>query len=95
LVVLSAVVLVAFLYYRPLRAYFDTRHALTARHAEVHGLQAQKRQLELRLAISTTPATLDLEARRLALVKPGERLFIVKGLAAWERRRMSTIRQGG
>jgi hypothetical protein len=25
------------------------------------------------------------EARRLGLVKPGERLFIVKGIAAWRK----------
>jgi hypothetical protein len=95
LVVLTAVALVAFLYYRPLRAYLDTRHALSGRRAEVHRLQAQKRALERRLTVSTSPATLELEARRLALVKPGERLFIVKGIAAWERRHSGTITGGG
>jgi septum formation initiator len=94
IVVLTAVVLVAFLYYRPLRSYLGTRDALTARRAEVRGLQAQKRQLERRLAISTSSAALDLEARRLALVKPGERLFIVKGIAAWERRRAAAKNAG-
>jgi hypothetical protein len=85
LVVVAAVVLMAFFYYRPLKAYFDTRHAL----------QAQKRRLQHRLAVSTSPDELELEARRLALVKPGERLFIVKGIAAWERRHGGSIRRGG
>jgi septum formation initiator len=95
LVVLVAAAAIAFLYYRPLRAYLDTRHALSGRHAEVHKLQAQKRGLERRLTASASPARLELEARRLALVKPGERLFIVKGIAAWEKRHRATIGRGG
>ena len=95
LVVVVAVALMAFFYYRPLRAYFDTRHALHERRAEVRGLQAQKRRLERQLAVSTSPAALDLEARQLALVKPGERLFIVKGIAVWQRRHGGSIRRGG
>jgi len=95
IVALTGLVLVAFLYYRPLRAYLDTRRALVARQAEVRGLRAQKRRLESRLTLSTSPASLELEARQLALVRPGERLFIVKGIAAWRRRHHATIRQGG
>ena len=83
--VVVAVALLAFFYYRPLHAYFDTRHSLQERRSEVRGLQAQKRRLERQLAATTSPAALDLEARQLALVKPGERLFIVKGIAAWQR----------
>ncbi len=95
LVVVVAVALMAFFYYRPLRAYLDTRHALHERRAEVQGLQAQKRRLERQLAVSTSPAALELEARQLGLVKPGERLFIVKGIAAWQRRHGGSIRRGG
>ncbi len=95
LVVVVAVALLAFFYYRPLHAYFDTRHALQERRSEVRGLQAEKRRLERQLAATTSPAALELEARRLALVKPGERLFIVKGIAAWQRRHGGSIRHGG
>jgi len=94
-VLVAAVALVAFLYYRPLRAYVDTRHSLAGRRADVRGLQAEKQRLEHELAISTSPAALELEARQLGLVKPGERLFIVKGIAAWERKHAATIRRGG
>jgi hypothetical protein len=95
LVVVVAVALLAFFYYRPLHAYFDTRHALQERRSQVRGLQAQKRRLERQLAATTSSAALELEARRLALVKPGERLFIVKGIAAWQRGHGGTIRHGG
>jgi septum formation initiator len=95
IILVAVVALVAFLYYRPLRAYLDTNRALSERRGEVRKLEAQKRALERRLTISTSPGTLELEARRLALVKPGERLFIVKGILAWERRHEATIRRGG
>ncbi len=78
--------LAAFLYYRPARTYFETRHALAKRSAEVQKLAAQKRRLERLVAASTSNAALAREARRLGLVKPGEQLFIVKGIAKWQRR---------
>lgn len=80
------IALVAFLYYRPLRAYVSTRHELAARQAEVHGLQVEKRRLERQLHTAMTPAALAREARmQLSLVKPGEQLYIVKGIDAWRR----------
>jgi cell division protein FtsB len=78
--------LVGFLYYQPARTYFETRHTLAQRSAEVEQLAAQKRRLERLVAASTSNAALAREARRLGLVKPGEQLFIVKGIAKWQRR---------
>jgi hypothetical protein len=80
-------VFVGFLYYRPLVAYLDAREALARRSAEVATLRKQKRGLEARLRAERTPEALVREARRLAYVKPGERLFIVKGIAGWRRER--------
>ena len=78
--------LVAFLYYRPARTYFETRDTLTQRSAEVQKLAAQKERLRRLVAASTSDAALAREARRLGLVKPGEQLFIVKGIAKWRHR---------
>jgi cell division protein FtsB len=89
------VAFLAFLYYRPLRAYLETRSTLDERRAEVRRLKAERTRLERRLAASTSTAALALEARRLALVKPGERLFIVKGIAAWRRAHRATLVRGG
>jgi cell division protein FtsB len=83
--VLGVVAFVAFLYYQPLRSYLETRHALAERSAEVRALDAQRQALERRLATQTSNAALLREARRLGYVKPGERLFIVKGISAWRR----------
>ena len=81
----GALCLVAFLYSRPARTYFETRSNLSAREAEVRQLQQQKAKLRRLLAASTSDAALAREARRLGLVRPGERLFIVKGIAKWQR----------
>jgi cell division protein FtsB len=91
----AGVAFLAFLYYRPLRTYLETRSTLEERRAEVRRLEAEHTQLERRLAASTSAAALALEARRLALVKPGERLFIVKGIAAWRRAHRATLGRGG
>jgi cell division protein FtsB len=84
---LAAVVLVAFLYYHPLRTYFETRSELTSRRAEVARLAAQKRELQRRLGASTSVDALAREARALGYVRPGEHLFIVKGIQAWRQAR--------
>jgi len=75
----------AFLYYRPLASYLETRSELGTRRAQVVALRAEKVRLERRLARNTSDAALAREARRIGYVKPGERLFIVKGVAAWQR----------
>jgi cell division protein FtsB len=82
---LGVVVLLALLYYRPVRAYVDTRHTLHVRSTEVRDLSTRKDQLEERLAEIRSGATLVRGARRLGLVKPGEHLFIVHGIPEWRR----------
>ena len=76
---------IAFLYSQPLRSYLSTRDALEQQSEQVRVLRAQKARLERRLADSDTPQAVTREARRLGYVEPGERLFIVKGIAAWRR----------
>ena len=62
-------------------------HAAHARGADGGGdsLTARKSQLEERLSEIQRGATLVRGARRLGLVKPGEHLFIVQGIAEWRR----------
>ena len=92
--VLGGVILVVFLYYRPLRTYFHARQALAQRTAEVRDLRRQQHALERRVARAASGGELVREARRLGLVKPGERLFLVKGIEAWRKAR-ATIGGGG
>ncbi len=75
----------AFLYYRPLSSLVETRQQLSERHDEVVALRAEKNRLERRLELSTSVVALGREARRIGYVRPGERLFIVKGISSWRK----------
>jgi hypothetical protein len=83
LLAFGGLVLIALLYWKPLRTYEHTRAVLDRRQADVARLQQQQRTLEQRLQSVGTGDELIREARRLGLVKPGEQLFIVRGIAAW------------
>ncbi len=87
---LAAIVLVGLLYARPLRSYVDAKHDLARRTADVRTLRAEKRELQHRLAESSTGEALTEQARRLGLVRPGEKLYIVKGLSAWVHSKATT-----
>ena len=83
LLALGGLVLIALLYWKPLRTYQHTRAVLGRRQADVEQLRLQQTQLQHRLATVGTGDDLIREARRLGLVKPGEQLFIVRGIGAW------------
>ena len=82
-----ALALIGFLYYRPVKAYVRAQDALQERAAEVRRLSAERTDLRRRLRLDGSGATLAREARRLGLVRPDERLFIIKGIDAWRRAR--------
>ena len=90
--VLAAAGFVGFLYYQPLSSYLETRATLNERTAEVQLLRQERSRLQSRLERSTTVEALSREARRMSLVRPGERLFIVKGVAEWRRAHLSSAR---
>ena len=50
------------------------------REAELTRLDRQNARLQQRLSLSDKDTFIEREARRLGLVRPGERLFIVKGV---------------
>jgi len=79
-----------YLYYRPLASYLETRSDVTARRAEVDTLRIARAQLELRLVNSTSIEATEREARRIGYVKPGEQLFVVKGVPAWRQARSAS-----
>jgi cell division protein FtsB len=86
LLALGGLVLVGLFYWTPLHAYLHTREALNRRESEVARLQAQNRLLEKRVATVGQGEALIREARRLQLVKPGEQLYIVRGISAWRKK---------
>jgi cell division protein FtsB len=90
IVAVAGACLIAYLYYRPVKAYISASHELAARKAEVKALAEQKAQLAQRLAISGTGQALLQEARRLGYVRPGEQLFVVHGIKQWLRAHAKT-----
>jgi hypothetical protein len=87
--VVGVVVVSVYLYYRPLSSYVHTKSDLAAQRSEVIVLRAAKTRLEERLAVSTSLEATRREARRIGYVRPGERLFIVKGIPDWLKARRS------
>jgi hypothetical protein len=81
----SVLAAIALGYVQPLRAYLRARDELANSQVAVAALERTNGSLERRLALAETDAFVEREARRLGLVKPGERLFIVNG--ADQRRR--------
>jgi cell division protein FtsB len=88
---LATLAVVALLYYRPLKSYVETRSSLHERQAEVQELRAKRDELARRLDDADTPDALARRARKLGLVKPGEQLFIVKGIEEWRRKAQTRI----
>jgi cell division protein FtsB len=80
---LVVLVVVGFLYVRPIGSYLETRSQLGERRAEVASLRAERARLATRLERETSVEGLARQARRIGYVRPGEHLFIVEGTAAW------------
>jgi len=86
--VLVPIVLVAvavFLYARPLSNYVETRSDLAERERSVVSLRKEKARLTQQLARTTDLGALARQARGIGYVRPGEQLFIVKGIDAWRK----------
>ncbi len=76
--------MIGYAYYHPLRSWLETRSELQSRRTEVAQLAAQKHELQQRLHASEGLDSLARQARQLGYVRPGEHLFIVKGIKAWQ-----------
>jgi cell division protein FtsB len=81
----AAFVVIALSYVHPLRSYRAAQERVAERRAELARLDRQNARLQQRLALSDKDAFIEREARRLGLVRPGERLFIVKGVEDWRK----------
>jgi len=83
-----------YLYSRPIASYLETRNDLAARQTEVETLRIVKAELELRLVNFTSLEATQREARRIGYVRPGEQLFVVKGIPDWRRAERNLRRNG-
>jgi cell division protein FtsB len=81
----AAFVVIALSYVHPLRSYRAAQERVAEGKAELARLDSENARLQQRLARSDDDAFIEREARRLGLVRPGERLFIVKGVEGWRK----------
>ena len=68
------------LYMGPAHSYLSTYRQAKAKRAEVQRLQRENLRLRARRNALSDPKALEREARRLGMVRPGERAYVVKGL---------------
>ena len=73
--------LILLLYVGPARSFVSTWRESRAKRADIHRLEAENRRLQSRRRALDDPRTLEAEARRLGMVRPGERAFVIQGLS--------------
>lgn len=69
-----------FLYVNPARSYINTLRESDHRQAQVRVLEREQSSLEARKRALVNPHVIEAEARRLGMVRPGERPFVVRNL---------------
>jgi cell division protein FtsB len=72
--------LVLYLYIGPARTWVSTWLEAKQRRADVAALREENRKLRERRAALQRPGALEREARRLGMVKAGEKAYVVRGL---------------
>jgi cell division protein FtsB len=71
---------VLYLYIGPLATWVSTYKEAGRKRAEVAALKEQTRRLQERRAELRDPSALEREARRLGMVKAGEKSYVIEGL---------------
>jgi cell division protein FtsB len=77
---LVVLVVLVYLYAGPARSYWHTIHEAKQRRAEVAVLKRENERLRARRAALRGPSALEREARRLGMVRPGERPYVLEHL---------------
>jgi cell division protein FtsB len=77
---LGLLLLVALAYVGPARSLLSTWRASHARQAQLRALEREHDALLRHVGQLRDPRTVQAEARRLGMVRPGERSYVVRGL---------------
>ena len=78
LLLVLAAVLVSFI--GPATAYLRAWHLAKQTSGEVQTLQQDNKRLRMRAKQLNNLDTVELEARRAGMARPGERVYVIKGL---------------
>jgi cell division protein FtsB len=71
-------------YVQPIRAYQQAQDDVAVRRAQVERMEQRNESLETKLEEADTTEFIERSARRLGLVKPGERLFTITDVDEWK-----------
>jgi cell division protein FtsB len=77
---LFVLAMLLYLYIGPARSYLTAFRESKERRAEVTRLERENARLRARKADLERPGTVEVEARRLGMIRPGERPYVVRGL---------------
>ena len=72
--------LLVYLYINPLRTYVSTWREARAKREQVSQLRQEHAELVKRARALRRPGSIEVEARRLGLVRADERAYVVRGL---------------
>jgi len=72
--------LLIYLYINPLRTYVSTWQEARTKREQVSQLQREHGELVKRAKALRSPGSIEVEARRLGMVRADERAYVVRGL---------------
>ena len=77
---LGTLAVIMLLYVSPARHWIEQSRTNGEQSSELHDLLAKNRQLKRRVHELRTPGALEREARRLGMVRRGERAYVIENL---------------
>jgi cell division protein FtsB len=80
LALLATLFVILLLYISPAKHWLQQSSTAGAQRQELDELTKENRQLEHRVKQLQDPDALELEARRLGMVREGERAYVIEGL---------------
>jgi cell division protein FtsB len=80
LALLGTLVVILMLYVSPARHWLQQSSTAGAQRQELDELTKERNQLKQRVKALRDPGALEREARRLGMVRQGERAYVIEGL---------------
>ena len=77
---LAVLFVILLMYVSPLTRWVTQKNTAKEDTAELHQLEATNGELKAKLKSLQSPQALEMRARKLGMVKPNERPFVIEGL---------------
>jgi cell division protein FtsB len=80
LALLGTLIVILLLYLSPAKHWWEQSRTAASQREELERLGSENRDLKRRVRALRDPGALEREARRLGMVRQGERAYVIKGL---------------